>query len=307
MSLLVIGTVAFDSVKTPFGHRESILGGSATYFAVAASFFTSVKMVAVVGEDFPQETIDRLSERGIDTSGVERVEGETFRWKGEYGSDLSEARTLETELNVLERFTPVLSESHREAAYVFLANIDPLLQKQVQEQVAGPRLTAADTMNFWIEGKRGELQQTLAGVDLLVINDAEARMLAREPSLPLAARKIREMGPDSLIVKRGEYGVALFGASDTFAAPAFPVEEVLDPTGAGDSFAGGLMGHLARSDRHDPATLRQAIIFGSVMASFNVEDFSMDRILRLTREEIDQRFRKFEDLTRFDPLGSVAS
>ena len=304
MSLVVIGTVALDSVKTPAGARDEVLGGSATYFAVAASFFTPVRMLAVVGEDFPEQYLHDLSRLDIDTSGILRIPGRTFRWKGEYRQDLNEAHTLETHLNVLEDFDPVLPEAYRQANFLFLANIDPVLQAKVRRQVPGARLTAADTMNFWIEGKRDDLVRTLKDVDLLVINDAEARMLARESSLPRAARIIREMGPESVMVKRGEYGVALFAANDTFAAPAFPVERVLDPTGAGDSFAGGMMGYLAQAGDTDAATVRQAMICGSVMASFNVEDFSMDRLWRLTREEVDQRFQQFQDLTRFEPLSA---
>jgi sugar/nucleoside kinase (ribokinase family) len=303
MSLVVIGTVAFDSVKTPHGTREDALGGSATYFAVAASFFTSVRMLAVVGEDFPEDRLAKLGRRNIDTSGIMRIPGQTFRWKGEYGEDLNEARTLETHLNVLQEFDPVLPESYRDARLLFLANIDPVLQAKVQAQVAAPELVAADTMNFWIEGKRDELVATLKGVDLLVINDAEARMLAGESSLPKAAARIREMGPRSIIVKRGEYGVALFGPDGNFAAPAFPVADVFDPTGAGDSFAGGMMGYLARAGEINDATLRQAMICGSVMASFNIEDFSMDRMWTLTDGEIDERCRQFQSLTRFDPPG----
>ncbi len=304
MSLVVIGTVALDSVKTPAGARDEALGGSATYFSVAASFFTSVRMLAVVGEDFPEKHLQDLSRRDIDTSGILRIPGQTFRWKGEYLEDLNEAHTLETHLNVLQDFDPVLPEAYRETDLLFLANIDPVLQAKVRRQVPGARLTAADTMNFWIDGKRDDLVRTLKDVDLLVINDAEARMLAQESSLPRAARIIREMGPQSVIVKRGEYGVALFAANDTFAAPAFPLENVLDPTGAGDSFAGGMMGYLAQAENTDVATVRQAMIYGSVMASFNVEDFSMDRLWRLTREEVDQRFKQFHDLTRFEPLGA---
>lgn len=304
MSLVVIGTVALDSVKTPAGVREEALGGSATYFAVAASFFTSVSMLAVVGEDFPAEHLKALSARDIDTSGILRIPGRTFRWKGEYGQDLNEALTLETHLNVLEEFDPVLPEAYRQADLLFLANIDPVLQAKVRSQVPGARLTAADTMNFWIDGKRDELVQTLKDVDLLVINDAEARMLARESSLPRAARIIRAMGPGSIIVKRGEYGAILFSDNDIFAIPAFPLESVLDPTGAGDSFAGGMMGYLARAGNNEAGTVRQAMICGSVMASFNVEDFSMDRLWRLTWEEVEERYRQFQDLTRFEPLAA---
>ncbi len=303
MSLVVIGTVAFDSVKTPFGSREQTLGGSATYFSVAASFFAPVSMVAVVGEDFPALHLAMLQERGIDTRGVVRASGETFRWQGEYGHDLNEARTLATHLNVLETFDPRLPDGCQDARFLFLANIDPVLQLKVRRQVRRPILVAADTMNFWIEGKGEELRRTLAEIDMLVINDAEARMLADEPSLPRAARRIRALGPRTVIVKRGEYGVALFGEGDTFAAPAFPLEDVLDPTGAGDSFAGGMMGYLARAGRVDATSLRQAMICGSVMASFNVEDFSLDRLLRLTRPEVEERFRQFQALTRFEPIG----
>ncbi len=303
MSLVVIGTVAFDSVKTPFGSREQTLGGSATYFSVAASFFAPVSMVAVVGEDFPAVHLAMLQERGIDTRGVVRASGETFRWQGEYGHDLNEARTLATHLNVLETFDPRLPDGCQDARFLFLANIDPVLQLKVRRQVRRPILVAADTMNFWIEGKGEELRRTLAEIDMLVINDAEARMLADEPSLPRAARRIRALGPRTVIVKRGEYGVALFGEGDTFAAPAFPLEDVLDPTGAGDSFAGGMMGYLARAGRVDATSLRQAMICGSVMASFNVEDFSLDRLLRLTRPEVEERFRQFQALTRFEPIG----
>jgi len=305
MSLVVIGTVAFDSVKTPHGIREEALGGSATYFAVAASFFTSVRMLAVVGEDFPEDRLAELGRRDIDTSGILRIPGRTFRWKGEYGEDLNEARTLETHLNVLQEFDPVLPDSYRDARLLFLANIDPVLQAKVQSQVKAPDLVAADTMNFWIEGKRDDLVSTLKDVDLLVINDGEARMLAGESSLPKAARKIREMGPRSVIVKRGEYGVALYGPDGIFAAPAFPVEDVFDPTGAGDSFAGGMMGYLARVGEINDTTLRQAMVCGSVMASFNIEDFSMDRMWKLTRSEVDERCRQFQALTRYDLPGTL--
>ncbi|MFQ5669753.1 MAG: PfkB family carbohydrate kinase [Acidobacteriota bacterium] len=305
MSLVVIGTVALDSVRTPSGIREEALGGSAIYFSVAASCFTPVKISGVVGEDFPAGIVTDLAARGIDTAGLVRIPGRTFRWKGEYGQDLNEARTLETQLNVLERFDPVLPAGYRESPYLFLANIDPVLQAKVKAQMSGTTLVAADTMNFWIEGKRQELNAVLKDIDLLVINDAEARMLAREPSLPRAARDIRRLGPKAVIVKRGEYGVALFGEEETFAAPAFPLEDVLDPTGAGDSFAGGMMGFLAAGGGLAEGRLRQAMIYGSVMASFCVEQFSVERLLTLSRREVDQRFREFEALTRFEPIGEV--
>jgi sugar/nucleoside kinase (ribokinase family) len=299
MSLVVIGTVAFDSVKTPFGSRERTLGGSATYFAVAASFFTPVSMVAVVGEDFPEELITSLGQRGIDTRGVVRTSGETFRWKGEYGHDLNEARTLETHLNVLERFNPQLPDSYQDARFLFLANIDPVLQLQVRRQVRRPVLVAADTMNFWIQGKRADLLRTLAEIDLLVINDAEARMLADEPSLVRAARSIRAMGPRSVIVKRGEYGVALFGEGDTFAAPAFPLEDVLDPTGAGDSFAGGMMGYLSATDDLSLPGLRKAMAYGTIIASYNIEAFSLERMKQISRGDVDKRFGSFRAMFEF--------
>ena len=302
MSLLVIGTAALDSVRTPFGEREEVLGGSAVYFAVAASFFTSVRLVAAVGEDFPEAHLHLLAGRGIDLSGLRRLPGRTFRWRGEYGYDLNEAHTLDTQLNVLERFDARLTDAEAATPYAFLANIDPVLQQRVRQRMRGARLLAADTMNFWIERQRPDLLAVLHDLDLLIINDAEARMLANQPSLPRAARDILRLGPRALIVKRGEYGVALFGEGGPFAAPALPLEEVADPTGAGDSFAGGLMGHLAASGRHDAATLRQAVIYGSVMASFNVEDFSLSRLLRLTRAEVDERFRHLTALMHFDPI-----
>ncbi|MFQ5766914.1 MAG: PfkB family carbohydrate kinase [Acidobacteriota bacterium] len=301
MSLVVTGTAAFDSVKTPSGSRENVLGGSAIYFSLAASFFGPVKVVAVVGEDYPQEALRMLEDRSIDTKGIVRIPGKTFRWRGEYGQDLNEAKTLETQLNVLQDFNPSLPDEYRSARFLFLANIDPLLQGRVKSQLHSPLLIAADTMNFWIEGRREELLNTLGQVDLAVINNAEAKMLARDNSLPRAVSKIMQMGPKTVIVKRGEFGVMLFGEEGVFAAPAFPVAEVCDPTGAGDTFAGGLMGYLACADRLDAGTIRQAVICGSVMASFNVEDFSFDRLLSLEKREIKARLARFEALMRFDP------
>lgn len=305
MSILVVGSVAFDSVETPFGKVDEVLGGSATYFSTAASFFTAVDLVAVVGDDFPQEHMQFLRERNINLAGLQKTSGATFRWKGRYAYDLNEAHTLETHLNVFESFRPQLPQGFEGASYVFLANIDPELQLEVLQQVKAPKLVACDTMNFWISGKREALVKTLRHVDLLIINDAETRQLAQEPNLVKAARIICAMGPRTLVVKRGEYGVVMFREDSVFAAPAYPLEAVFDPTGAGDTFAGGFLGYLAETDDLSEANLRQAIIFGSVMASFTVEKFSLDRLRTLQNEEIRQRFRLFKQLTHFDDLGEV--
>ncbi len=302
MGLLVVGSMAIDSVKTPFGEREEAVGGSATYFSVAASYFTDVRLVAVVGADFPADTLEFLEERKIDTSGIERSEGETFRWKGEYGFDLNTAHTLDTQLNVFESFSPKLPDNFRDTGFVFLANIDPELQAAVLGQANSPRLVACDTMNFWIEGKREELLKTLSMVDLVVINDAEARALSREANIARAARRIREVGPKTLVVKQGEYGALLFHEDGVFSAPGLPIEDVCDPTGAGDSFAGGFMGHIAATGDLSEAGMRRAVVFGSVMASFNVESFSYDRMRALTAEEIDARYRAFGELAHFERL-----
>jgi sugar/nucleoside kinase (ribokinase family) len=302
MGLLVVGSVAFDSVKTPFGEAEDVLGGSATYFSTSASYFTEVSLVAVVGEDFPEKHINFLKMRHIDTSGIERREGKTFRWKGEYGYDLNEARTLATELNVFEQFKPSIPEQYKKFEVVFLANIDPDLQRDVLKQVDSPRLIAADTMNFWIEGKKDSLIETLKLVDILIINDAEVRQLTGEHSLVKAARGVLSLGPKTLVVKRGEYGVLLFTKDSIFSAPAYPLEEVFDPTGAGDTFAGGFMGYLANTMDFSEAAMRRATVMGSVMASFNVEDFSLNRIRELDYKEIETRFREFRKLAHFENL-----
>ena len=302
MDILVIGSVAFDSVETPFGRGDSVLGGSATYFATSASFFTGVQLVAVVGDDFPEEPRQFLSARGVDLSGLQTQPGQTFRWKGRYGYDLNEAQTLETHLNVFETFHPQLPRSYRQAKYVFLANIDPELQLEVLQQVDRPQLIACDTMNFWIEGKREALVRTLGHVDILVINESEARQLAGQANLVKASRAILDMGPKTLVVKRGEYGVLVFSEHSIFSAPAYPLEEVFDPTGAGDTFAGGFMGYLAATDNPCEETIRKATVFGSVMASFTVEDFSLGRLRRLTWPEIEDRFRRFQALTAFAGL-----
>jgi sugar/nucleoside kinase (ribokinase family) len=306
MSVLVVGSVALDSVETPFGAREEILGGSATYFSMAASFFEPVQLVAVVGEDFPAAHVALLEGQGVDLAGLARRPGRTFRWKGRYGKHLGEAQTLDTQLNVFEHFEPELPEPFRATPFVFLGNIDPVLQGRVLDQVRRPTLVAADTMNFWIRGKLADLQRTLARVDLLFLNDAEARELSGEHNIVCAARAITAMGPKLLVVKRGEHGAILFEGARAFTVPAFPLAEVHDPTGAGDTFAGGFMGCLAREGTVTPAALRRAAVMGSVMASFTVEGFSLDRLRTVTEEEILERFAAFRALTHFEELGPGA-
>ena len=302
MSLLVVGSVAFDSVETPFGKVENVLGGSGVYFSTAASFFTDVRLVAVVGQDFPQEHIDFLKSRRVDVSGLEKADGKTFRWKGEYSYALNEAKTLDTQLNVFQNFKPNLPQNYRDSEIVFLANIDPVLQREVLSQVKKPKLVACDTMNFWIDSKRAELIETLRLVDILIINDGEARDLSKEVNLVKAAQVIRAFGPKTLIIKRGEYGVLLFNEEGIFSIPAFPLENVFDPTGAGDSFAGGFIGYLTKSKKFDSAHIRKAIVFGSVVASFNVEDFSLNRMKNLSAEEINKRYKEFKKITHFEDL-----
>ncbi len=306
MSLLVVGSVALDSVETPFGQKEDILGGSATYFSTSASFFSPTRVVAVVGEDFPEGHLSFLQGRGIDLEGLTRESGRTFRWKGRYGYELNEAQTLDTQLNVFQAFSPKLPESYRDTPYVFLGNIHPELQAQVLDQVKAPKLVAADTMNFWIQGSRQALLKTLSRVDLLFVNDAEARQLAGEHNVVKAARAILAMGPKRVVIKRGEYGALLFESEHIFACPAFPLAEVFDPTGAGDTFAGGFMGALATSSGVlDQALLRRAMVMGSVMASFAVEKFSLERLREVTRAEIHARFAEFRKLTHFEDLGPL--
>lgn len=298
--LLVVGSVAIDSIITPFGSRERSLGGSATHFSVSASFFTDVSIVAVIGDDFTAEDEAVFHERRINIENLERIPGgKTFRWAGEYGFDLNTAKTLDTQLNVFADFNPQLSDAAKRSPFLFLGNIQPTLQREVREQ-APARFVAMDTMNWWIEKTPEELRKTIGVVDALIINDAEARELAGEPNLIRAARKILGWGPQMLVVKRGEYGAALFTDGSFFAIPAYPLEDVFDPTGAGDSFAGGFMGYLAQADKIDETTLRRAIIYGSVMASFNVEEFSCDRLRRLKPEEIRSRFHQFKEFTHFD-------
>ena len=301
--LLVVGSVALDSVRTPFGEASEVLGGSAAYFATAASYFTTVDLIAVVGEDFPAQHLKFLKSRGIDLTGLEQRKGDTFRWKGEYSYQLNEARTLDTRPNVFETFRPTIPDRYRTPAMLFLGNIDPELQLDVLRQVRRPLLVACDTMNYWIDRKREALWRVLEQVDALIINDGEARALGGQPNLVQVARDILTKGPKHLIIKRGEYGVLLFNHKQTFGAPAFPLEQVRDPTGAGDTFAGGFMGYLAATGNLSEASLRQAIIFGSVMASFTVEAFSLDRLRVLDYKEIEARFREFKRLTHFENLS----
>ncbi len=285
MSILVVGSVAFDTVETPFGRAERVLGGSASFFAVAASFFVPVNLVGVVGRDFGEKQLAAFAGRNIDLEGLERTEGLTFLWEGKYSYDLNSRETIRTDLNVFEFFKPRIPASYRSSDVVFLGNIDPVLQREVLEQVSKPRIVACDTMNFWISRKAEELRKTLAKVDVLLVNDAEARELSGEWNIVKAARAIRAMGPHS--------------DEGSFAAPAFPLENVFDPTGAGDTFAGGFLGYLAGAAGPGDQELRRAIIMGSTLASFCVEAFSLDRLLTITRKEIDARFRQFLELTRF--------
>lgn len=303
MSLLVVGSVAYDAVETPFGKCEKMLGGSASHFSISASFFSDVRVVAVVGGDFGDAELDIFRRHGIDTSDLERIsDGETFRWGGRYEYDLNVAHTLYTHLNVFADFQPKLSAESKNARLVFLGNIQPDLQRGVREQIPQAELVALDTMNLWIDIARDSLLKTISVVDLVIINDAEARQLTGIPNLIKAARAILSWGPKALIVKRGEYGAALFTAENYFAIPAYPLESVFDPTGAGDTFAGGFMGYLASQDTLDEAAMRRAMIFGSVMASFNVEEFGVARTDRLTQDEINERFRAFKRITHFEEI-----
>jgi sugar/nucleoside kinase (ribokinase family) len=302
MSLLVVGSVALDSLETPFGRREEALGGSACYFSACASYFGPVRVVAVVGEDFPEEHVDFLASRGVDLSGLVRTQGRTFRWKGKYEFDLNTAHTLDTQLNVFADFRPELPAAYRDSEYVFLGNIDPDLQRAVLDQVPGPRFVACDTMNYWISSKRESLLRTLRRVDLLFVNDAEARQLSGEHNIVKAARRILGFGPRAVVVKRGEHGSLYFSGDEVFAASAYPLPDVFDPTGAGDSFAGGFMGYLAKSRSEAPMVMRRAIVLGSVLASFAVEQFSLDRLRALGADEIRARYAEARQLAHFDDL-----
>jgi len=303
VSILVVGSVAFDTVFTPSGEGRDLLGGSATHFSVAASYFTPVRLVAVVGDDFGEEHLAVLREHRVDLEGLRRIRGGmTFRWSGKYADNLDDRETLETQLNVFADFDPVLPPEWATTPVVFLANIDPDLQSRVLEQTSRPVLVAADTMNYWISSKREELRRTLAGVGLFFINDSEIRQFTGRFNLVQAAEAVREMGPDVVVVKRGEHGVLVFAGEDVFALPAYPLRRVVDPTGAGDAFAGGFLGYVGSRLDHWPPDWRKAAVVGSVLASFQVESFSLDRIRRLTLPEIRERYEEFGKLTRFGEL-----
>lgn len=298
-SLLIVGSVAYDSVRTPFGEVTEALGGAASYASVSASFFSPVRLVGVVGEDFAESHVAALGKRNVDLAGLQRVPGKTFRWSGYYEFDLNQAHTTATELNVFQDFRPHLPETYRDSEYVFLANIDPRLQLSVLDQVRHPKLVACDTMNFWIEGARDIVLEVLARCDLALMNEAEARELCQEPNLIAAGRKILDYGPGVVIIKKGEHGAIMLSRESHFSAPGYPLEELKDPTGAGDTFAGGLMGYLARDGAVDDEVLRRAIIAGTVMASFTVEDFSLNRLFSLTSEEVSERYHEIIAMTRF--------
>ena len=300
--ILTVGSVAFDSVKTPFGEVSRVVAGAATYFSLAASFFTDVRLVGVVGQDFDREHFEVFENRRIDLAGLQQVAGETFRWRGEYSFDLNTRETIYTHLNVFESFRPEIPAQFRDSPFVFLANIHPSLQLDVLNQVEKPEFVALDTMNYWIEGTPEELQAVLARVDVLVVNDAEVRQLSGEWNLVKAARAIQRMGPRRVVIKRGEYGVLMTRDSGFFAVPGLPLEKVYDPTGAGDTFAGGFVGYLAASAEIDDEVVTQAIIAGSTMASFAVEDFGLTRLTALTDPEVTERFTAFKKLTHFDAL-----
>jgi sugar/nucleoside kinase (ribokinase family) len=307
MSILAVGSVAFDNIATPSGKAENVLGGSATYFSLAASYFTDVRVVAVVGEDFTAEHESVLKKRGVDTRGIEHAKGKTFRWGGQYLENLNEAKTDFTELNVFEKFQPRIQSEYRDSDVLFLGNIHPSLQTAVRRDMPNVKLTGGDTMNFWITGANADLRETLRLVNILLINDGEAKMLAKESSLPRAARKVLAMGPQALVIKHGEYGATIFfreGAfgigAHPFRAPALPLEEVKDPTGAGDSFAGGFMGYIASQEEINREVIKRALFYGGVMGSFAVERFGTERLQSLTRGEIDARFQVFRELTHLE-------
>jgi sugar/nucleoside kinase (ribokinase family) len=310
MSILVVGSVAFDSIETPHGKRERCLGGAATHFSLAASFFTQVRVIAVVGEDFTAEEEAVFTRRGIDTRGLEHASGKSFHWTGSYMKNLNEAQTLNTELNVFETFSPKVPDAYKDSEFLFLANIDPVLQSRVRAQMPNVHMVGGDTMNYWITGHRANLVKVLTQIDALLINDGEAKLLAEESNLVVAARKILAMGPKALIVKHGEFGATAFFGDRAFAgqkslsvpfrAPAMPLEQVVDPTGAGDSFAGGFFGYLASQGEVTLENFKRAMFYGGVMGSFAVQRFGTEQMQSLTREEIDQRFALFRELSHLD-------
>lgn len=307
MSLLVVGSVAFDAIKTPYGKTDKILGGAATYFSLAASFFTRVRVVAVVGEDFSSREEKVFHDHNIDISGIAREQGQSFFWSGEYGENVNEAKTLDTQLGVFGNFNPQIPDKFKDSHYVFLANIDPVLQVRVRKQMQHAKFVGGDTMNYWINGHRDNLNEMLKQVHALLINDTEARMLAGDPSLARAAQKILTMGPEALVIKHGEYGATVFFRNGAFGighhpfrAPTLPIEAVTDPTGAGDSFAGGFMGYIASQEKLTRDVFKRAMFYGGVMGSFAVEAFGTERLQNLTREEIDERYKVFRELTHLE-------
>ena len=306
-SMLVVGSVARDTIHNHLGTHEYVLGGSATFAALAGSLFAPVRLVGVVGRDFPDDKVQLLRDRGIDVRGLEVVDGKTFFWEGRYSPDLTSRESLKTELGVFASFHPKIPADQRQTPYVMLGNIDPDLQVEVLDQIREPKLVIADTMNFWISGKPAELAKMLKRIDLLVINEEESRQLAGVHNIAKAARELLAMGPRVVVIKRGEYGALLFDGTSVFSAPAYPVEDVLDPTGAGDTFAGGLLGHLAKEDRVDASTLRRAVIYGSVLASFCVEGISVDRLVRVTQPEIAERYGAFARLAHFASDSEISA
>lgn len=302
---LIVGSMAIDSVRTPLGEVEDKPGGAAVYSSVAATFFTPVRLVGVVGTDYPQGYLQFLGSRGVDLAGVQHADGKTFRWKGYYDFDLNQAHSLSTELNVFEHFSPELPDSYRASKFVMLANIDPELQLKVLSQVQEPRLTLCDTMNYWITSKKEPLLEVFRKVKVVIINDGEARQLCETFSLVDAADQIRSLGPETVIIKKGEHGAVMFHKDSVFMAPSFPLRRIVDPTGAGDTFAGGFIGYLARSGDLSERSLRQAVIYGSVLASFNIEDFGMDRMQTLTMSEIQARYREMRQVSFFEEIEEL--
>ncbi len=307
MSLLVVGSVAFDAIKTPYGKTDKILGGAATYFSLSASFFTQVRVVAVVGEDFTEKEENVFHARKVDISGIAREKGQSFFWSGEYGENVNEAKSLDTQLGVFANFNPQIPDKYKDSHFLFLANIDPVLQLNVRRQMSHAKFVGGDTMNYWINGHRENLLETLKNVHALLINDTEAKMLSGDPSLARAAQKILKMGPKALVVKHGEYGATVFFEEGAFGigrhpfrAPTLPIETVTDPTGAGDSFAGGFMGYIASQEKLTRDIFKRAMFYGGVMGSFAVEAFGTERLQKLTREEIDERYKVFRELTHLD-------
>jgi sugar/nucleoside kinase (ribokinase family) len=300
MSVLVVGSVALDSVETPFGKADNVIGGSGTFFSASASHLAPVQLVGVVGDDYPLDQLEALKARGVDMAGLEQMPGESFRWRGRYRHDLNSAETLETRLGVFSHFSPKIPEQFKSAPFVFLANIDPRLQLDVLRQVKRPRLVACDTMNFWIESRRPDIVELIKHVDLITLNDGEARQLTDCANLVKAARWIMQRGPKMVIIKKGEHGAFLFKGTSIFFAPAYPLEEVFDPTGAGDSFAGGFMGYLARTGDLSDANLRRAVVYGSAMGSFAVEKFSVQRLLEIGPADIASRVAEFRQLVAFE-------